>query len=87
MSLLLTRSESIDLNTTITPLTLYHLCLLRLVRLEGYIVNLSDFYSFKIIGKLTAFLELQEFSLRKPTVSSSTSVVRLSIYSSTAGLP
>ena len=55
MSLLLTRSKNIDLTTTITLLTLYHLCLLLLVCLGGYIVNLSDFYSFRLIGKLTAF--------------------------------
>jgi hypothetical protein len=30
---------------------------------SGYIVNLSDFYSYRLIGKLTAFLQLQEFSL------------------------
>ena len=45
----------IALTTTITLLTLYHLCLLLRVRLGGYIVNLSDFYSYRIIGKLTAF--------------------------------
>jgi hypothetical protein len=64
---------NIALTTTITLLTLYHLCLLLLVRLGGYIVNLSDFYSYsligkltaflQLIGKLTAFLQLQEFSL------------------------
>jgi hypothetical protein len=27
-----------------------------------YIVNLCDFYFYKLIGKLTAFLHLQEFS-------------------------
>jgi hypothetical protein len=59
MRLFLTRSKIIELTTTITLLTLYHLCLLFLVRLGGYIVNLSDFYSFRIIGKLTAFLQLQ----------------------------
>ncbi len=32
------------------------------VRVGGYIVNLSDFYSYRLIGKLTAFLQLQEFS-------------------------
>jgi hypothetical protein len=49
---------------------LYHLCLLLLVRLGGYIVNLSDFYSYSLIGKLTAFLQLQEFSLRNMIVTS-----------------
>ena len=28
----------------------------------GYIANLLDFYSYRLIGKLTAFLQLQEFS-------------------------
>ncbi len=34
----------------------YHLWLLLVVRLGGYIENLSDFYSYRIIGKLTVFL-------------------------------
>jgi hypothetical protein len=33
-----------------------------------------DFYSYRLIGKLSAFLQFQEFSLLKPTVDSSTSV-------------
>jgi hypothetical protein len=86
MRLLLTRSESIEMTTTITLLTLYHLCLLLLVRLGGYIVNLSDFYSYRLIGKLTDFLQLQEFSLRNMIVTSSTSAARLSFHSSKAGL-
>ena len=36
-------------------LLLSPLCLLFLVRLGGYIVNLCDFYFYKLIGKLTAF--------------------------------
>ncbi len=40
----------------------YHLCLILLVRQAGYIENLSDFYSHRLIGKLTAFLQLQEFN-------------------------
>jgi hypothetical protein len=45
----------------------------------GYIVNLSDFYSYRLIAKLTAFsLQLQEFSQRNPTVTSSTSAAPLS---------
>jgi hypothetical protein len=55
----------------------YHLCLILLVRLGGYIVNLSDFYSYRLIGKLTTFLQLQEFSLRNLPVASSTSAARL----------
>jgi hypothetical protein len=41
---------NITLTTTITLLTVYHLYLLFLVRLGGYIVNLSDFYSYRLIG-------------------------------------
>jgi hypothetical protein len=40
-------------------------------------VNLLDFYSYRLIGKLTAFLQLQEFSQRNLPVASSTSVARL----------
>jgi hypothetical protein len=67
---------NIVLTTTIGRRVWYHLCLLLLVRQADYIVNLSDFYSYRLIGKLTVFLQLQEFSLRKPTVVSSTSVSR-----------
>jgi hypothetical protein len=43
-----------------------------LVRLGGYIVNLYDFYFYKLIGKLTAFLHLQELNLHYQTVDFST---------------
>jgi hypothetical protein len=59
------------------PLTLSPFCLLFLVRLGGYIVNLCDFYSYRLIGKLTVILQLQEFRLRNMTVSSSTISERL----------
>jgi hypothetical protein len=55
MRLPLTRFESIELTTIITHQWLSHLCLLLLVRLEGYIVNLCDFYSYRLIGKITVF--------------------------------
>ncbi len=48
----------------ISLLTLSPLYLPRLVRLGGYIVNLYVFYSYSLIGKLTAFLQLQGFILR-----------------------
>jgi hypothetical protein len=48
-------------------------CLLLLVRQAGYIVNLLDFYSYRLIGKLTAFFQLQGFSQRKLPVVCSTS--------------
>jgi hypothetical protein len=57
------------------------LCLLLLVRLGGYIVNLCAFYFYKLVGKLTAFLQLQEFSLRNMTVTSSTTAARRSPHS------
>jgi hypothetical protein len=42
--------------TTTTGLRVwYHLCLLLLVRQAGYIVNLLDFYSYRIIGKTDRF--------------------------------
>jgi hypothetical protein len=49
-------------------------------------VNLSDFYSYRIIGKLTVFFQLQEFSFRNQTVDFSTSTARLSFHSSKSGL-
>jgi hypothetical protein len=50
------------------------------VRLGGSIVNLSEFYSYRLIGKLTAFLELQEFSQRNQIWEhSSTFAARLSL--------
>ena len=48
------------------------LYLILLVRPGGYTVNLCSFYFYKFIGKLTAFLQLQEFSLCNITVVSST---------------
>jgi hypothetical protein len=55
------------------------LCLLLLVRVAGYIEKLLDFYSYRLIGKLTAFVQLQEFSQRKLPMACSTFVARLSI--------
>ncbi len=51
------------------------LFLILLVRLGDYIVNLCDCYFYKLIGKLTAFLEYQEFILYIQTVDFSTTVV------------
>jgi len=64
----LTRFEKIVLNVKTIHLILSPLYLLFLVRLGGNIVNLSDFYSYKFIGKLTDFLQLQEFRLNNITV-------------------
>jgi hypothetical protein len=82
MMQLLIKYGNIVLTTTTGHRVRYHLCLLLLVHQADYIVNLSDFYSCRLIGKLTTFLQLQEFSLRKPTVASSTSAARLSHSSS-----
>jgi hypothetical protein len=78
MSLPMIKYGNIALTTTITLLVRYHLYLRLLVRLGGYIVYLSDFYSYRLIGKLTVSLQLQEFSLFNMIVSSSTSVARRS---------
>ena len=78
MMQLLRKYGNIVLTTTIGRRVRYHLCLLLLVRQTGYIVNLSD----RLIEKLTAFLQLQEFSQHNLPVTSSTSVARLSLNSS-----
>ena len=73
--MILTKLDSITLTIIIVPLTVSALCLLLLVRLGVYIVNWCVFYSYRLVGKLTTFLELQEFSFRNLTVDSSTTVV------------
>jgi hypothetical protein len=62
MRLLLTKYDQTVQTIIIVPLMLSPLCQLLLVRLGGYIVKLCAFYFYKLIGKLTAFLQLQEFS-------------------------
>ena len=61
MSLPLTKLENIALIIITTPPLPSLLCLLLLVRPGGYTVNLYTFYFYKIIGKLTSSLQLQEF--------------------------
>ncbi len=41
-------------------------------------VNSLDYYFYRFIGKLTAFLQFQEFNFRNPPVEYSTSVARCS---------
>jgi hypothetical protein len=53
-----------SLNGKLSPL-----CRLSLVRPGDYIVTLCALYFYRLIVKLTTFLQLQEFSLRNPTVS------------------
>ena len=55
MMQLLIKYGNIVLTTTIGRPVRYHLCLLLLVRVAGYIANLLDFYSYRLIGKLTRF--------------------------------
>jgi hypothetical protein len=70
------RKYRVDYNNN--PPNVISLFLLLLVRLGDYIVNLCDFYFYKLIGKQTFFLNLQEFNLHNPTVTSSTTAVRCS---------
>jgi hypothetical protein len=55
MKKLLIKYGNIVVTTTTGRRVRYHLCLLFLVHETGYIVNLSDFYNYSLIGKLTAF--------------------------------
>ena len=73
MRLPLIKYGNIALTIITTSLQQYPSCRRLLVPLGGYIVNSLDCYSYRLIGKLTAFLQLQEFSLRNRTVDSSTS--------------
>jgi hypothetical protein len=86
MMQLLRKYGNIVLTTTIGRRVRDHLYLLFRVRVGGYIVNLLDFYSYRLIGKLTAFLQLQEFSQRNLPVNSFTFAARLSFSSSKAKL-
>ncbi len=79
MRLLLIKYGNIVLTTITIPLARSPYCLLLLVRLGGYIVNSLDCYSYRLIGKLTVFLQLQEFSLRNPPLDFSTSAARRSL--------
>jgi hypothetical protein len=62
MRLLLTKSYNTVLIIIIVHLTLPPLCLLLLVRLGACTAKLCAFYFYRLIGKLTAFLQLEEFS-------------------------
>jgi hypothetical protein len=68
MRLPLTKLGNIALTIITVRRMLSPLCLLLLVRPGGSIVTLRAFYFYKLIGKLIAFLQLQEFSLRNPIV-------------------
>ena len=70
MRLLLTKSYNTVLIIITVPLTLSPLSLLLLVRLGDYNANLFAFYSYRLIGKLTVFLQLQEYHFRRAAFSS-----------------
>jgi hypothetical protein len=59
MKLHMTKSVNIVWTIITTRLTLSCLFRLWMVRMDVYIVTLSDFYSYRLIGKLTAFLQFQ----------------------------
>ncbi len=61
MRLSLTKLENIVLITITIPRPVSPLSLSFLVRPGGYTVNLCVFYFYKVIGKLTPSLELQEY--------------------------
>jgi hypothetical protein len=79
MTPLLIKYGNIVPTTTTGHRLRYHLSLVWLVRPSGYIVNLSDFYSYRLIGKLTVFFtdsgvqiaqtQRGMFHLRRPTFS------------------
>ncbi len=85
MMQLLIKYGNIVLTTTTGRPVQYHLCLLLLVRVAGYIANLLDFYSYRIIGKLTDFFQLQEFSQRNLPVDSFSATVTHDTHSSFDG--
>jgi len=78
MRLFLTKCVNTTQTIIIVPLTLSPLCLLLLVRLGVYTVKLCTFYSYRLIGKLTTFIQFQEFNFLNLTVTSSTSAARRS---------
>ena len=61
MRLSLTKLENITLIIITAPPLPSLLCLVFLVRPGDYTVNLWVFYFYKLIGKLTTSLEIQEF--------------------------
>ncbi len=67
MMKLLIKYGNIGLTTTSDHRVWYHLCLILLVRVGGYIVNLCDFYFYKLIGKLTAFFPASGVQLPEST--------------------
>ncbi len=79
MMQMLIKYGNIVLTTTTGRRVWYHLCLIFLVHEADYVVNLSDFYSYSLIGKLTAFFQVSgvqfpqtdrgQFHFRRPAFS------------------
>jgi hypothetical protein len=67
MKLILTKLGNIAVIIITILLTLYPSYFLLLVRLGDYIVNLCDFYSYKIITRLTSFFPPSGVHLTQPT--------------------
>jgi hypothetical protein len=86
MRLSLTKLENIALTIITILRMLSPLCLLLLIRPGVYIVTFCSFYFYKFIGKLTAFLQFQELSLRNQPVVSSTTAAQHSPHISEANL-
>ena len=61
MKLLLTKYDHTVETIIIFPIILSPSCLLFLVSLGVYIVNLCVFYLYKLIGKLTASIQFKDF--------------------------
>jgi hypothetical protein len=66
MMKLLIKYGNIVLTTTTGHRVWYHSYLVFLVRLGSYIVNLSDFSSYRLIGKLTVFFAASGVQLAQP---------------------
>jgi len=78
MRIPLIKYGNIDQTITTILLVLSPLCPVFLVRLGGYTVNLSDFYSYTLIGKLAVFFSDSGVQLCNLPVDSSTSSARRS---------
>jgi hypothetical protein len=82
IKLLMTRSVNIARTTIIIHLILSLLCRLLLVRLVDCTVNLSDFYSYRFIGKLTVFFAVSRVQSAQSNLGSSYFHFRRAAFSS-----
>ena len=82
MMLLLKKYANTVLIILTVPLILFLLCRLLLALLAAFTVSLCEFDFCRLIGRRTAFLPLQELSMRNMTRTSSVSAALLSTPSS-----